>query len=470
MELDVRVVPSNGVHENKLVVPNEDRSGWSYAPEGVETLEDICTAYPDYPQFFERVTGQPFPSRQAVTPRPSPIELIAAGATPREPPNQEDSDEEERVNEPEPEAPEPEEPEPEAPEHTEPAAQLATQIQTLTITTNTTPTNPSPNNVSPQTTTMSGTQNPTDIKIKMPSDFSGKRSEAKEWLQKCSLYFAFNPATFSTDTHKVVFALMLMKGGTAGPWASDFITQAADQGDNFGKWEDFKKQINLSFSDVDEKASARVALRSLAQGKRTVDEYITEFRNVINRCKITDFDVIADFFYGGLNRPLREKIFTLESMPTTIDGLYSKAAQLENQWRMGKTYDSQRGHKNTTYGAKRPSNQTKDRDPDAMDIDRMTAEERDRHFKEGLCFTCHKAGHLSRNCPEKKTDRKPMKTKVRTTEVEEPDDAKSTTSHHSNTSTASKRLVAARVRLALKDLDDAQDREEVLKEVCDEGF
>ena len=312
--------------------------------------------------------------------------------------------------------------------------------------------------------------NPPEAKIKMPPEFSGKRAEAKEWLQKCTLYFTFNSAAFDNDEKKVVFALMLMKGGTAGPWASDFITQAADQGDNFGKWEDFKKQINLSFSDVDEKASARVALRALAQGKRTVDEYITEFRNVINRCKITDFDVIADFFYGGLNRPLREKIFALESMPTTIDGLYSKAAQLENQWRMGKTYDSQRGHKNTTYGAKRPSNQTKDRDPDAMDIDRMTAEERDRHFKEGLCFTCHKAGHLSRNCPEKRTDRKPMKTKVRTTEVEEPDDAKSTTSHHSNASTASKRLVAARVRLALKDLDDAQDREEVLKEVCDEGF
>ncbi|KAI0709145.1 hypothetical protein C8Q76DRAFT_799176 [Earliella scabrosa] len=66
--------------------------------------------YPDYLQFFERVTGQPFPLRQAVTPRPSPIELIAAGATPREPPNREDSDEEERVDEPEPEVPEPDEP------------------------------------------------------------------------------------------------------------------------------------------------------------------------------------------------------------------------------------------------------------------------------------------------------------------------------------------------------------------------
>jgi hypothetical protein len=29
----------------------------------------------------------------------------------------------------------------------------------------------------------------------------------------------------------------------------------------------------------------------------------------------------------------------------------------------------------------------------------LTPEERDRHIKEGLCYRCHKSGHLSRDCP-----------------------------------------------------------------------
>ncbi|KAJ9053376.1 retrotransposon-like protein 1 [Entomophthora muscae] len=31
----------------------------------------------------------------------------------------------------------------------------------------------------------------------------------------------------------------------------------------------------------------------------------------------------------------------------------------------------------------------------------MTPEELQRHYREGLCFHCHKAGHLTRACPKK---------------------------------------------------------------------
>ncbi|TFY68927.1 hypothetical protein EVJ58_g714 [Rhodofomes roseus] len=35
-----------------------------------------------------------------------------------------------------------------------------------------------------------------------------------------------------------------------------------------------------------------------------------------------------------------------------------------------------------------------------MDIDRMTQEERMRHIRDGLCFTCHKPGHCTRECTD----------------------------------------------------------------------
>ena len=39
----------------------------------------------------------------------------------------------------------------------------------------------------------------------------------------------------------------------------------------------------------------------------------------------------------------------------------------------------------------------KERDPNAMDIDRLTIKERDEYMKEGKCFQCGQKGHMSCN-------------------------------------------------------------------------
>ena len=51
----------------------------------------------------------------------------------------------------------------------------------------------------------------------------------------------------------------------------------------------------------------------------------------------------------------------------------------------------------------------KERDPNAMDVDRLTIEERTKLMKEGRCFKCKKQGHLSRDCPGEKTVEEPKK-------------------------------------------------------------
>src|SRR5258705_13736646 len=35
----------------------------------------------------------------------------------------------------------------------------------------------------------------------------------------------------------------------------------------------------------------------------------------------------------------------------------------------------------------------------AVMIRTLSKDERERHVKEGLCFVCHKTGHMSRECP-----------------------------------------------------------------------
>ena len=51
---------------------------------------------------------------------------------------------------------------------------------------------------------------------------------------------------------------------------------------------------------------------------------------------------------------------------------------------------------------------TEKKDPNAMDIDTLTFEERQMLMKEGKCFKCRKTGHRVADCPDE-TDRKGKK-------------------------------------------------------------
>jgi Zinc knuckle len=42
----------------------------------------------------------------------------------------------------------------------------------------------------------------------------------------------------------------------------------------------------------------------------------------------------------------------------------------------------------------------KERDPNAMDVDRLTVEECNKLIKEGRCFKCKNTGHWANKCPE----------------------------------------------------------------------
>lgn len=302
-----------------------------------------------------------------------------------------------------------------------------------------------------------------EVKLKMPPAFDGKRDELNGWIQKCSLYFKFYETKFDQDDKKIAFALMLMNEGTAGQWASDFITQAEERNPiTYGTWVGFKEALKTSFQDVDMAASARVLLRNLHQGKKTAEEYILEFKNVISRCGINEFNVIADFFYQGLNKPLREKIFALATMPADANALYAQTARLEQQWRLGQAYDRNPAKK-PTFFPKRYSNH-KEKDPDAMDVDRMTTEERDRHYKEGRCFTCHEIGHLSRHCPTRKNKGKQPARKMRMTETEE--EAEEESDQDENTHT----VTTARIRTALRGVTNPVERNSMVKDILEEGF
>ena len=103
------------------------------------------------------------------------------------------------------------------------------------------------------------------------------------------------------------------------------------------------------------------------------------------------------------------------------------------------------------------------KDPNAMDIDAMTTEQRDEAMKKGLCFGCGKQGHLSRDCPTRK--------KPTATSSTPPSYA--STWVPASTSTQKKKMSGKELYTHIQSLTvqmDEEEKEKFLNEAEEEGF
>ena len=119
--------------------------------------------------------------------------------------------------------------------------------------------------------------------------------------------------------------------------------------------------------------------------------FIAKFKTLAARAKQLDKQNEANLilqFKRALRPNLLRQILSHTPLPITIQGWYDLASTLDAQQRgVGTHYE--------------PTGRGSGRLDEPMDIDRMSQEERKRHVEGGLCFRCHKKGHLSRDCPNK---------------------------------------------------------------------
>ena len=258
--------------------------------------------------------------------------------------------------------------------------------------------------------------------LKTPTPFTGKRDDLRKFLQEVKIYLLANKHIYSTDQDKILFVLSYMSEGDAASWKEEFYeSKEALPTFDLGKYDDFMKEVTKAFSPFNASKDAIYEMKELKLGNSSIEEHVSKFKMLVTRSKLEKNDAVAEMFRETLPIPLQKNILNLAAPPTTLEEWYDWAVKLQNNFiRMKSTIAKAQGRggsmtndkKNKGNNGRRFYFQREEKDPNAMDIDAMTADERDKMMKTGLCFGCKKPGHISRNCPDRNKKNTPPPKKM----------------------------------------------------------
>ena len=256
-------------------------------------------------------------------------------------------------------------------------------------------------------------------KLKTPTPFSGKREDLWKFLQEIKIYLLANGDAYPTDLDKVLFVLSYMCDGDANSWKEEYFDtaeqKAAQDGSrlSLGTYDELIDLIVKDFSPYDAPKDAIYEMKELKMGNTTIEEHVAKFKMLVTKSKLAKNDAVVEYFRESLPIPLQRNIMSLPTPPTDLNGWYEWAVKLQNNFMRMKNAISKtqnRGGNTTSNSNKKPTERgprrfyfdQSQRDPNAMDIDYMSTEERENLRRKGACFGCKEIGHLFKDCPHRK--------------------------------------------------------------------
>jgi Ty3 transposon capsid-like protein len=270
------------------------------------------------------------------------------------------------------------------------------------------------------------------IKLNTPTPFTGKQNEFVLFMQDIYIYLKVNQHIYNDDK-KIPFILSYLTGGDAAIWKQQFIQTKIEEHEwertkepNWGTYQSSVDALKKTFQPYDKPAEALEDMEKLRLGNNSIMEHNSRFQLLVSQTGMTDSPMLINLYRETLPWALQSPIIRSEHPLKTLEEWYTKATNFYIGHKRAQRLFKKRDDKPTnTFGAlpaQKKFTFPKKKDPNAMDIDRMTVEEQTRLMKEGKCFRCKLFGHLSWNCPTKGQNNMPMTSILKWT-------GKSTASH-----------------------------------------
>jgi len=175
-------------------------------------------------------------------------------------------------------------------------------------------------------TVASATKPKNDLKPSPPPNFDGDRQKGRGFINSCQAYFRLRPDNFPDDQTKIQWAMTFMNQGRAQKWANriyQWESIPANAGAlYFVDWDDFRSRFRTEFFPLHSDAAATNRLEGTGyfQSRRTVDDYLDDFRDLISDSGYTDPKTIVVKFRRGLNPTIADAVATMAAgRPDDLD-------------------------------------------------------------------------------------------------------------------------------------------------------
>ena len=245
-----------------------------------------------------------------------------------------------------------------------------------------------------------------------PDPFDDSADKAEDFWAALETYYLLNKAMYDDNEKKVLGAITFMKPGTsAGAWAQEQHRLAfAKSPVTFGTWKDFKKTFTSHFIPAESVLESTQQMHNLRMGNREFNNWYQEWSTHATRSG-ADEATRMYAFHRMLPLPLHQKILGTSPQPTNLQGLVDKAHEFDRLWCVYKPQENRTDNRNSTGNRGRFHARATITEEDGPSINyanleaqegKITKEEKERRYKEGLCFFCGIKGHDAKRCNKKK--------------------------------------------------------------------
>jgi hypothetical protein len=183
-----------------------------------------------------------------------------------------------------------------------------------------------PNQTLPPTATASVVKTKNDLKPSPPPNFNGDRHKGRGFVNACQAYFRLRLDNFPDEQTKIQWAMTYMNQGRAQKWANrvyHWEAIPANVGNpHFVNWDDFRSHFRTEFFPLHSDAVATNKLEGTTyfQGRRSVNDYLDNFRDLITESGYTDPKTIVVKFRQGLSPAIADAVATMATgRPDDLD-------------------------------------------------------------------------------------------------------------------------------------------------------
>ena len=246
-----------------------------------------------------------------------------------------------------------------------------------------------------------------------PEAYEGKPIDAENFWTALESYYWLNNDVYANENEKVFAALTHFKVGTpAGQWARECQKAAlATNPPNFGTWPQFKTKFTAHFVPADLEIESANAMHTTHMGSRPFNEWYQEWSVHASRAGVDDKTKMYAF-RNNLPEALHNKLLGVTLQPTMLTALVDLTRAFDQAYH---TYRQNRpGGSSSNNNRARNTRAVTTETTTPMPVNyanleayegKITAEEKERRFREKLCFYCSAKNHRAKDCRKKKRSR-----------------------------------------------------------------